>query len=209
MNRQEAIEAWNTRKPMDDIAELLKKKAKGSSQFLAYEDASEIVIGEKERKMQNNSLGEELRKIRRKRGLTQTQLSELCGINESIIDDYENGCGLPNDEETHKIGAALDIDLGFVKGFFEELELEEENTEAIRELLFKAEEIRFLDPDFIYISQKRLSSGEEVKYATIPISKANVEFIETWRKIYNYPIRINDGTSITYDEWKYDPEKEK
>ncbi len=53
--------------------------------------------------------GECIRKIRRKRNLTQKQLGELCGIDEANIRKYELGKQNPRYETLEKIANALSI----------------------------------------------------------------------------------------------------
>lgn len=57
------------------------------------------------------AIGENIKHIRKKKGLTQKQLSELSGINESQIRRYELGLNNSNPKlETQiKIAAALDV----------------------------------------------------------------------------------------------------
>lgn len=56
-------------------------------------------------------IGENIRKIRREKGLTQKQLGELCGINESNIGKYERGKQDPKTETLNKIAKALSVDV--------------------------------------------------------------------------------------------------
>ena len=56
-------------------------------------------------------IGENIRKIRRSKGLTQKQLGELCGINESNIGKYERGEQDPKTQTLCKIAKALSVDV--------------------------------------------------------------------------------------------------
>lgn len=55
------------------------------------------------------STGENIRKIRRKKGLTQKQLGELCSIDEANIRRYELGNANPKLSTIRKIAKALDV----------------------------------------------------------------------------------------------------
>lgn len=55
------------------------------------------------------TIGENIRKIRKKSKLTQKQLGELCGINEANIRKYELGKANPKYETLKKIANALNV----------------------------------------------------------------------------------------------------
>lgn len=55
------------------------------------------------------TVGENIRKIRKEKGLTQKQLGELCGINEANIRKYELGKANPKVETVDRIAAALEV----------------------------------------------------------------------------------------------------
>lgn len=54
-----------------------------------------------------NIIGEDIKRTRKYRGLTQKKLGELCGIAESNIRKYENGKQNPKKETLQKIANAL------------------------------------------------------------------------------------------------------
>ena len=58
------------------------------------------------------TVGENIRRIRKEKGLTQNQLGELCGLADSAIRRYENGGANPKFETLRKIANALDISIG-------------------------------------------------------------------------------------------------
>ena len=55
--------------------------------------------------------GEKIKEIRKKRGLTQKQLGDLCGMADSAIRRYENGRANPKLETIKKIATALDVSI--------------------------------------------------------------------------------------------------
>ena len=55
--------------------------------------------------------GENIKKYRKKRGLTQKELGQLCGIAETTIRRYELGSLNPKYETLEKIAKALDIEV--------------------------------------------------------------------------------------------------
>ena len=57
--------------------------------------------------MEKKKLAGDIRRIRKKRGLTQKQLGELCGIDEANIRKYENGKQNPKIETLEKIAKVL------------------------------------------------------------------------------------------------------
>lgn len=54
-------------------------------------------------------VGENIRKLRKQKGLTQRNLGELCGISEPNIRKYENGKQNPKFETIEKIASALEV----------------------------------------------------------------------------------------------------
>lgn len=57
------------------------------------------------------TIGENIKRIRKEKGLTQKKLGELCGIAESNIRKYENGKQNPKIETIQKIATALKVSL--------------------------------------------------------------------------------------------------
>lgn len=64
--------------------------------------------------MENETLGMRMRTIRKKKGLTQKQLGELCGIDEANIRKYELGKQNPKYGTIFKIADALDVHYDFL-----------------------------------------------------------------------------------------------
>lgn len=58
------------------------------------------------------TIGENIRKFRKERNLTQKQLGERCGIDEANIRKYELGNANPKFETIQKIAKALEVYLG-------------------------------------------------------------------------------------------------
>lgn len=56
-------------------------------------------------------IGENIKRIRKEKGLTQKALGELCGINEANIRKYENNKQNPKLETARKIATALGVDV--------------------------------------------------------------------------------------------------
>ena len=55
------------------------------------------------------SAGDNIKRIRKQKGLTQKQLGELCGLADSAIRRYENGGANPKFETQKRIAAALGV----------------------------------------------------------------------------------------------------
>lgn len=62
--------------------------------------------------------GEQLRKERRKRGLTALAVAKACGISRSYITLIENGLRLPGRRNISKIAAALGVKTGIVLDWY-------------------------------------------------------------------------------------------
>ena len=58
-----------------------------------------------------NTIGENIKRLRREKKLTQKQLGELCGINEANIRKYESGKQIPRLATIEKIAAGLEVDV--------------------------------------------------------------------------------------------------
>jgi transcriptional regulator with XRE-family HTH domain len=56
-----------------------------------------------------SNIGENIKKIRIEKGLTQKQLGDLCGMKDSQIRRYENGRANPKYETIEKIAKALNV----------------------------------------------------------------------------------------------------
>jgi transcriptional regulator with XRE-family HTH domain len=63
------------------------------------------------------TIGENIKRIRKEKGLTQKQLGELCNINEANIRKYENGKQNPKIETIDRIAFALDVKIVDIMGF--------------------------------------------------------------------------------------------
>ncbi len=57
------------------------------------------------------TIGEKIKTLRTKKGLTQKQLGDLCGMADSAIRRYENGRANPKIETLQKIAAALEVNI--------------------------------------------------------------------------------------------------
>ena len=55
------------------------------------------------------TVGENIRKLRKERGLTQKQLGEMCGINEANLRKYESDKQNAKIETIERIAQALEI----------------------------------------------------------------------------------------------------
>ena len=78
------------------------------------------------------TVGENIRKLRKERGMTQKQLGEMCGIKEANIRKYELDKANPKIETIERIAQALGVPIRAIK---ENITWEEhKNTEEIRQL---------------------------------------------------------------------------
>lgn len=62
------------------------------------------------------TIGENIRALRKKRGLTQKGLGALCGVSAGTISSYENGATLPKRRALEGIARALDVPVGKLAG---------------------------------------------------------------------------------------------
>lgn len=60
----------------------------------------------------NNAFSETLKKLRAKKGFSQTQLAEQMFVNQSTVARWENGSRLPDASMIARLSALLDVDVG-------------------------------------------------------------------------------------------------
>lgn len=85
------------------------------------------------------TVGENIKRIRKEKGLTQKKLGELCGINEVQIRQYESGKANPKIETIDKIASALEVPIIKIK---EDITWEEhKNTTEMKRLYREANAI--------------------------------------------------------------------
>lgn len=62
------------------------------------------------------TIGQTIRALRKKAGLTQAQLGALCGITAGAISSYENGVTIPKRRVAEKVAAALGVSVAKLQG---------------------------------------------------------------------------------------------
>ena len=62
-------------------------------------------------------VSENIRKLRKEKGLTQKQLVEILGISQQAINAYENNNRVPNTKTVIKMAAAFDVDISELMNF--------------------------------------------------------------------------------------------
>lgn len=80
------------------------------------------------------TVNENIKRIRKERGLTQKRLGEICGIAEPNIRKYENGKQNPKLETVEKIASALGVsafELMGVEYFDLKIQMQESNMQSI------------------------------------------------------------------------------
>jgi transcriptional regulator with XRE-family HTH domain len=68
-------------------------------------------------------LGERVRELRKKRGLTQVEFAALCGVPQSRISTIENGSRVPNVETVIRLARALDCRVTALMSVFDKSDL--------------------------------------------------------------------------------------
>ena len=86
------------------------------------------------------AIGEEIKRNRKRQGLTQKKLAELTGIAEITIRQYEAGKYAPKLEQVKKIAAALNVPLG---EFYTVEQLQERRLDAANNGLYAMLETLF------------------------------------------------------------------
>jgi transcriptional regulator with XRE-family HTH domain len=68
-------------------------------------------------------LGERVRELRKKRGLTQVEFASLCGVPQSRISTIENGSRVPNVETVLRLAHALGCKVTTLMSVFDKRDL--------------------------------------------------------------------------------------
>lgn len=63
-------------------------------------------------------VGERIRKLREKKGMTQTELAKILGVSRQAVNNYETGDAKPGDVSKVKMCQVLDCDI--IELFFKE-----------------------------------------------------------------------------------------
>lgn len=100
-------------------------------------------------------IGDEIKRLRKLRGLTQKQLGEMCGMADSAIRKYESGKIKPKIESLRKIAAALQVDVYSLADFDTASEMLEEHINGGQE----KKEVPPVQED------KREVSEDDIKFA--------------------------------------------
>jgi len=62
------------------------------------------------------TIGQNIRAYRKRRGLTQTRLGELCGVSAAAISSYEKGATTPKRRVMKRLSAALEVSVDRLTG---------------------------------------------------------------------------------------------
>ena len=88
-------------------------------------------------------MGERIKKIRRQKGLSQTELANSIGASQQVITNYERGLREPSIEILLKIAGALDVSLERLIGT-KPLKPHEQTSRALQK---RFEQIKKLPPE--------------------------------------------------------------
>ena len=82
-------------------------------------------------------IGNEIKNLRKNKGLTQSELAEKCHLSKNAIWNYENNKRNPTVKTLTKIGEVLGVDLGYL--IAKPLKMDEETAENLHELGYASE----------------------------------------------------------------------
>ena len=63
-----------------------------------------------------NAIGENIRRVRKKSGLTQAQFGEVIGKSQSTVYSYENGSVIPSFKVLTDISQLFNVSVGYLMG---------------------------------------------------------------------------------------------
>ena len=64
-----------------------------------------------------NIIGDNIKRIRKEKKITQKELGEMLGVSQSAINQFENNKSTPKTQTLQKIADALDVPISFLMGF--------------------------------------------------------------------------------------------
>lgn len=144
-----------------------------------------------------NQVGDMIKKYRKKRGLTQKQLGELCNIADSNIRKYESGRQNPKYETLERIAAVLDVHPLVLLGQISEVLSNELKSN--------------ISPSESFISLfKEIYGGINLKQEDAPVGKryyyrlgdgsviSELTFDNAYESVENV-IRLSVSTAVNYD----------
>ena len=73
--------------------------------------------------MNNKEFGKRLKKIRKKRGMTQFDFGKFCGVDETTISKYENGAFIPTTKTLIKLSEILSVSCDYLLGVSDSKEI--------------------------------------------------------------------------------------
>lgn len=91
------------------------------------------------------NIGDEIKKLRKEKKLTQSELAEKCNLSKNAIWNYENNKRNPTVNTLNKIGEVLGIDLGYL--IAKPLKMDEETAEKLHELGYASEIMKNIKVD--------------------------------------------------------------
>lgn len=143
----------------------------------------------------NSRIGERIRYYRQKKGLTQKALSELCGLSEAAIRNYELGNRTPDSDTIEKIAENLEVSYHTIN------EPTIEDVFGALHMLFRMEEIYGLHPE-VSGSKIRLTFEHTSLLRALGNADAMLaQTVKTWGHKYK---QYKNGkiTKEEYEDWK-------
>lgn len=139
------------------------------------------------------TIGENIKKIRKEKGLTQKELGNLCHIDAANIRKYENGKQNPKTETLDKIAAALDVIVYY-------------DHKAHQKRLIAKEDVNSLayENSYSYASSakeldKRLEERKKIEEEAAKKAPRLVAYDENGNKIEGGSVRFTDK-SMSFEE---------
>lgn len=151
------------------------------------------------------TVGENIRRLRKDRGLTQKQLGELCGINEANIRKYESDKQNAKIETIEKISKALGVPIVKIK---EDLTwAEHQNTEEMAAL---SEEVTSLQVFERYLKSLGYSISyedpDDLDNPDVVLTKGKEKTTFTGGQFEQFEKAISD--SVEYQVWLQNSKKQ-
>ena len=124
------------------------------------------------------SVGENIKRIRKEKGLTQKQLGELCGLADSAIRRYENGGANPKIETKKKIANALEVPVEDIDPDLESLTKSLIMKEKERKMEEIEHIIKFLNSRTTLTDAEEEQLTEQQKFKIIELKKKGLENLQ-------------------------------
>lgn len=148
-----------------------------------------------------------IRELRNKKGLTVKELSEIIGISQSMISNYENENSEPRDKEIwNRLASFFDVSVAYIRGFnADKIKLNDVQEDDLIKKLIRT--LGYEDKTLNETIERREKNREKMQNSfnklskllnenELDSSKISDEFINLWEHIMELELDFNFCTNL-------------